>query len=110
MIASAIDVSLEQVEVWIIDTIRAGLIEGRLSQLSQSIAIHRASPVGKFGKEEWAFVAEKLSNWKTSIKEISDVLKASRENAQKEEEKLAKAKALQQQQQQQLQPQIAQSA
>lgn len=108
VIASAIDVSLEQVEFWIIDTIRAGLIEGRLSQLSQSIAIHRVTPVGKFGKEEWAFVAEKLANWKTSIKEISDVLKASRENAQKEEEKLAKAKALQQQQQ--LQPQIAQSA
>lgn len=56
------------------------------------MSLHRASPVGKFGAEEWAFVAEKLANWKSSLKEISDVLKVSRENAQKEEEKLAKAK------------------
>lgn len=95
VLAKASDVSTEEVEFWIIDAIRAGLIEGRLSQLSQSMSLHRASPVGKFGAEEWAFVAEKLANWKSSLKEISDVLKVSRENAQKEEEKLAKAKAQQ---------------
>lgn len=105
LIADAIEVPVEEVEFWIIDAIRAGLIEGRLSQLSQSISIHRASPVGKFGTEEWTFVAEKLSNWKSSIKDILDVLKVSRENAQREEEKLAKAKAQQVQQ-----AQVVQSA
>lgn len=107
VIADGIDVPLEDVEIWIIDTIRAGLIEGRLSQLKQSLSVHRVTPVGQFGPEEWQLISQKLTSWKSSLKDILDVLRSARENAQKEEEKLAKAKAQQQQHQQVAQAQSA---
>lgn len=90
--ANAIDVSIDEVEIWIIDAIRAGLIEGRLSQMSQSFALHGATPVGKFGPEEWKIVANKLDGWKAGLKDILEVLKNARETAAREEEKAAKNK------------------
>lgn len=93
--AQAIEVSVEEVEHWIIDAIRAGLIEGRLSQISQSFALHGATPVGQFGSQEWKLVASKLDSWKSSLKEILEVLKSARENAAKEDEKAAKNKQAQ---------------
>lgn len=92
LLADAIEVPADQVEVWIIDAIRAGLVEGRLSQINQSFAIHRATPVGSFGPEEWKLVASKLAGWKSGLKDIGDALKTARENAEKEE-KAAKNKA-----------------
>lgn len=95
--ASAIEISIDEIEVWIIDAIRAGLIEGRLSQMSQSFSVHRATPVGTFGIEEWKVVDTKLASWKSGLKDILNVLKNARENAERGEEKIKK----QQQQQQQ---------
>ncbi|KAF5095862.1 hypothetical protein DV451_004489 [Geotrichum candidum] len=103
--ASAIEVSIDEIEVWIIDAIRAGLIEGRLSQMSQSFSVHRATPVGTFGAEEWKFVDNKLASWRSGLKDILAVLKTARENAERGEEKMKKQQ--QQQQQQQQQPIVA---
>ncbi|CAN6597402.1 hypothetical protein TRVA0_001S04214 [Trichomonascus vanleenenianus] len=87
-IASALNIDKEEVEMWVIDAIRAGLVEGRLCQMEQQFDIHRASPVGKFGIEEWKLVQNRLDQWRTSLKEIAEVLRNSRENAQKEVTKL----------------------
>lgn len=92
VLSSAIEVSDDQIEVWIIDAIRAGLLEGRLSQMLQSFTLHRATPVGKFGTDEWKIVEGKLSDWKASLKDILEVLKNARESAEKEEEKASKQK------------------
>ena len=90
LFADTIELPVDEVEVWIIDAIRAGLIEGRLSQMSQSFSLHRATPVGQFGADEWKTVASKLTGWKSSLKDVLEVLKNARENAEKEEEKAAK--------------------
>lgn len=88
--ANAIDVPVEDVEMWVIDTIRAGLIEGRLSQITQSFALHGATPIGKFDADDWKAVSNKLEGWKSGLKDILEVLKTARENAAKDE--LAAAK------------------
>lgn len=80
-IASAIDVPEDDVELWVIDAIRAGLIEGRLSQMDRVLDVHRATPIGTFGIEEWKQVEKRLDDWKTSLKEILDVLGNTREDA-----------------------------
>lgn len=92
VLAASIDVPVEEIEVWIIDAIRSGLVEGRLSQMSQSFALHRATPVGKFGVEEWKLLDTKLDGWKAGLQDILGILKNARENAEKEEEKVSKGK------------------
>ncbi|KAJ5938274.1 Eukaryotic translation initiation factor [Penicillium verhagenii] len=42
-IASVSVFSASEVEMWVIDTIRAGLVEGKLSQLRQEFLVHRAT-------------------------------------------------------------------
>ncbi|ODQ68376.1 hypothetical protein NADFUDRAFT_81358 [Nadsonia fulvescens var. elongata DSM 6958] len=90
-IAESLEVPVDEVEVWVIDAIRAGLIEGRLSQISEILEIHRASAIGVFGVEQWKTVDAKLENWKTNLKDILDVVRNARENAKKE--KVAHVKA-----------------
>lgn len=94
--SKAIDIPEDEVEHWIIDAIRVGLIEGRLSQMSQSFSLHVATPVGKFGLEEWNTIAVKLDAWKAGLKDTLEILKNAREAAAKEEEKAAKNKQAQQ--------------
>lgn len=83
-IAKAIDVSIDSVELWVIDAIRAGFVEGRLSQIDQVFDIHRVTPIGKFGIEEWKQVEQRLEVWKQSLREVSEVMRNARESAQKE--------------------------
>lgn len=82
-IAKTLNVPEEEVELWVIDAIRAGLVEGRLSQTKQSFAIHRASPAGPLGPAEWKLVDERLSVWKNSLRDVLEVVKQARENANK---------------------------
>ncbi|KAA8913069.1 hypothetical protein TRICI_003271 [Trichomonascus ciferrii] len=104
-IAAAIQVPEEEVELWVIDAIRAGLVEGRLCQMEQRFDIHRATPIGKFGEEEWKEVSARLDKWKSSLREVYDVIRNARESAQKE--KANKLKQQQQQQQPPVQQQVA---
>ncbi|KAL8949765.1 MAG: hypothetical protein Q9183_007573, partial [Haloplaca sp. 2 TL-2023] len=42
-ITRALQIPSEDVEMWVIDVIRAGLVEGKLSQLNQTFLIHRST-------------------------------------------------------------------
>lgn len=71
-------------ELWVIDVIRAGLVEGKLSQLNQTFLIHRANS-RSFGREQWEEVSERLDVWKNSLREILQVIKTGREQAKLQE-------------------------
>ncbi|KAJ0267511.1 hypothetical protein COL922a_014896, partial [Colletotrichum nupharicola] len=58
-IASSLRVPQEEVEKWVIDTIRAGLVEGKLSQLRGEFLVHRAT-YRVFGEKQWAEVQGRL--------------------------------------------------
>lgn len=65
--------------MWVIDVIRAGLVEGKLSQLNQTFLIHRSS-YRVFGLDQWLEVSERLEVWKGTLRNIVEVVKAARED------------------------------
>lgn len=79
-ISRRLHVPSEEVEHWVIDVIRAGLVEGKLSQLNQTFLIHRAES-RTFGKAEWEQVADRLDVWRHSLRGILEVVKVAKEQA-----------------------------
>ena len=90
-IATALGVPVVDVEKWVIDTIRVGLVEGKLSQLRSEFLVHRAS-YRVFGERQWAEVQGRLMVWRRSLENVLGMLRLEREKYLRE---------LQQQQQQQ---------
>lgn len=80
-ISKALRIPSEDVEMWVIDVIRAGLVEGKLSQLNQTFLIHRSS-YRVFGLDQWLEVSERLEVWKGTLRNIVDVVRAARENVE----------------------------
>ncbi|KAF2454891.1 eukaryotic translation initiation factor 3 subunit M [Lineolata rhizophorae] len=77
-IAKALQIPKEDVEMWVIDVIRAGLVEGKLSQLNQTFLIHR-STYRVFGENQWREVASRLDMWRTSLIGVLGVIKNEKE-------------------------------
>jgi len=77
-IASALQIPTEDVEMWVIDTIRAGLIEGKLSQLKQEFLVQRAT-YRVFGEKQWAEIQGRLMVWRRSLESVLGVVRAERE-------------------------------
>lgn len=67
--------------MWVIDVIRARLVEGKLSQLNQTFLIHRSS-YRVFGLDQWLEVSERLEVWKNTLRNILDVVGAARESVE----------------------------
>ncbi len=72
-IAKGLQVPAEDVEMWVIDVIRAGLVEGKLSQLNQTFLIHR-STYRVFGDNQWREVASRLDLWRNSLQNVLTVI------------------------------------
>ena len=69
--------------MWLIDVIRAGLVEGKLSQARQELLVHR-SKYRTFGKAEWEELDSRLEDWKIALEQVlaSDQIAALREQEQ----------------------------
>ncbi|KAK3819906.1 MAG: hypothetical protein J3Q66DRAFT_335786 [Benniella sp.] len=72
-IAKALEVDEAEVELWVIDVIRAGLVEAKLNQVSRIVIISR-SIYRTFGTPQWQQLSQRLSGWKQSLAEILQVL------------------------------------
>ncbi|KAF9481875.1 PCI domain-containing protein [Pholiota conissans] len=72
-VAEALLVNSSEVEKWVIDVIRAGLVWGKLSQTTQSLHISRATS-RSFEKEQWQALEKRLLAWKTGLAEILEVV------------------------------------
>ncbi|KAA8642142.1 hypothetical protein EYZ11_011480 [Aspergillus tanneri] len=77
-IATALRVPADDVEKWVIDTIRAGLVEGKLSQLRSEFLVHRAT-YRVFGEKQWAEVQGRLMVWRRSLERVLGVVHSERE-------------------------------
>jgi len=82
-IASALQVPSEDVEMWVIDAIRAGLIEGKLSQLKQEFLVQRAT-YRVFGEKQWAEIQGRLMVWRRSLESVLTVVRNEREKFARE--------------------------
>ncbi|KAI9315157.1 hypothetical protein BX666DRAFT_1959766 [Dichotomocladium elegans] len=72
-IAKNLEISEDEVEMWVIDVIRAGLVEAKLNQLNKTVLVHR-SIYRVFGKEQWQQLSSRLNTWKESLNEILAVI------------------------------------
>ncbi|OQD71258.1 hypothetical protein PENPOL_c001G07775 [Penicillium polonicum] len=82
-IASALRVPASDAEMWVIDTIRAGLVEGRLSQLKSEFLVHRAT-YRVFGEKQWSEVQGRLMVWRRSLENVLSVIRSERERFARE--------------------------
>ncbi|KAI9819048.1 MAG: hypothetical protein M1832_004090 [Thelocarpon impressellum] len=80
-IAAALQIEEAEVEVWVIDVIRAGLVEGKLSQLGREFLVHR-STYRVFGERQWREVASRLETWRESLRGVLEVIRAEREHVE----------------------------
>jgi translation initiation factor 3 subunit M len=85
-ISRALKVPEEEVELWVIDVIRAGLVEGKLSQLNQTFLIHR-STYRVFGEKQWTEVSGRLETWRNSLEGVLGVIRQEREKMIREKER-----------------------
>ncbi|KAF9898034.1 hypothetical protein BX616_004584, partial [Lobosporangium transversale] len=72
-IAKALEVDEAEVELWVIDVIRAGLVEAKLNQVSRVVVISR-SIYRTFGQPQWQQLSQRLNGWKQSLQEILQVI------------------------------------
>lgn len=84
-IANALRIPAEDVEMWVIDVIRAGLVEGKLSQQNQTFLIHR-STYRVFGENQWREVASRLDMWRNSLTGVLQVIAQEKERFIQEKE------------------------
>lgn len=85
-IAKALQIPLEDVERWVIDVIRAGLVEGKLSQQKQVFLVHRTT-YRVFGEKQWREVATRLDQWKESLVGVKEVISRERQQAENQKER-----------------------
>ncbi|KAJ7437096.1 hypothetical protein B0H11DRAFT_1754064 [Mycena galericulata] len=76
-VAEALQVAPSEVEKWVIDVIRAGLLSGKLSQTSQSLHITR-STARTFEREQWEALEKRLVAWKAGLAGVLEVVAAAR--------------------------------
>ncbi|KAJ6561531.1 PCI domain-containing protein [Mycena vulgaris] len=76
-VAEALEVESSEVEKWVIDVIRAGLLSGKLSQTSQSLHITR-STARTFEREQWEALEKRLVAWKAGLAGVLEVAATAR--------------------------------
>ncbi|EMC91502.1 hypothetical protein BAUCODRAFT_80053 [Baudoinia panamericana UAMH 10762] len=73
-ISRQLQIPAEETESWVIDCIRSGLVEGKLSQQRQEFLIHRATQ-RVFGEKQWREVASRLETWRSSLVNVLAVIR-----------------------------------
>lgn len=85
-ISKALQIPTEEVETWVIDVIRAGLVEGKLSQQKQVFLVHKTT-YRVFGEKQWRELATRVENWKIALKSIKENISRERQAAESQKER-----------------------
>ncbi|KAJ1569634.1 hypothetical protein HK405_012554, partial [Cladochytrium tenue] len=72
-VAESLNIPESDVEMWIIDGIRAGLIDGKMNQLKRAVIVSR-STYRVFGEQHWSLLSAKLDGWRSNLREVLQVL------------------------------------
>ncbi|KAJ3320840.1 hypothetical protein HDU76_000220 [Blyttiomyces sp. JEL0837] len=73
VVAEALEIPESEVEIWVIDGIRAELIEGKMNQLKKAVLVSRSTH-RVFSKKQWGDLSDRLGEWKSNLKELLQVL------------------------------------
>ncbi|KAG5972660.1 hypothetical protein E4U58_006269 [Claviceps cyperi] len=85
-IAKALQIPQEHVEMWAIDVIRAGLVEGKLSQQQQKFLVHKVT-YRVFGQKQYQELSTRVDHWRATLQTILDVLRQEQANARSQKER-----------------------
>ncbi|KAM0519965.1 hypothetical protein ACHAPE_003237 [Trichoderma viride] len=88
-ITKALQIPQEEIETWAIDVIRAGLVEGKLSQQRQMFLVHKVT-YRVFGQKQYQELATRVDHWRSTLQNVLVVLQQEQANA-----KAAKAREAQ---------------
>ncbi len=84
-ISKALRIPAEDVEMWVIDCIRCGLVEGKLSQQREEFLVHRSTH-RTFGEKQWREIASRLETWRASLTNVLVVVRQQKEEFIREKE------------------------
>ncbi|KAI1127940.1 PCI-domain-containing protein [Nemania abortiva] len=73
-IAEALQIPMEEVELWIIDVIRAQLVEGRMSQQKKVFLVHRTT-YRVFGEKQWRQLGDLVDTWRDTLAKVATTLR-----------------------------------
>ena len=85
-IAKALQVPQEEVEMWAIDVIRAGLLEGKLSQQRGMFLVHKVT-YRVFGQKQYRELATRVDHWRTTLQGVLGVLRQEQVNAKTQKDR-----------------------
>lgn len=85
-IAKALQIPEEDVEMWAIDVIRAGLVEGKLSQQRGVFLVHKVT-YRVFGTKQYQELATRVDHWRTTLQGVLGVLRQEQANAKTQKER-----------------------
>ncbi|KAI1638569.1 hypothetical protein F4809DRAFT_649196 [Biscogniauxia mediterranea] len=80
-IAKALQIPSEEVEMWTIDVVRAGLVEGRLSQLKKVFLVHRTT-YRVFGEKQWRELGDRVDGWRATLRNVITALRREQANVE----------------------------
>lgn len=73
VIQKALDIPEDDVELWILEVVRAGLIDAKMNQLEKIVIVNRATP-RQFSENEWKKLDTRIDAWKNNLKEVLKVI------------------------------------
>ncbi|KAI0818135.1 hypothetical protein GGR55DRAFT_59820 [Xylaria sp. FL0064] len=73
-IAEALQIPNDVVELWIIDVIRAQLVEGRMSQQKKVFLVHRTT-YRVFGEKQWRQLGDLVDTWRDTLSKVAATLR-----------------------------------
>lgn len=87
-ICKALQIPAEEVEKWTIDVVRAGLVEGKLSQQRQMFLVHKVT-YRVFGQKQYQELATRVDHWRSTLNNVLGVLRQEQVNAKTAKEREA---------------------
>lgn len=85
-ITKALQIPSEEIERWAIDVIRAGLVEGKLSQQRQLFLVHKVT-YRVFGQKQYQELATRVDHWRSTLQNVLSVLQQEQANAKAQKER-----------------------
>mmetsp|Transcript_69247 Transcript_69247/g.166050 ORF Transcript_69247/g.166050 Transcript_69247/m.166050 type:complete len:421 (-) Transcript_69247:70-1332(-) len=79
-VASILEESEDNVERWVVRALSEGVIDGRIDQLNNKVLVKSAFQ-RKFGKEEWAFLDAKLTQWTDNLQNVIKLIEEQKKNS-----------------------------
>ncbi|CAJ2501498.1 Uu.00g043510.m01.CDS01 [Anthostomella pinea] len=80
-IAKALQIPDSKVELWAIDVIRSGQVEGRMSQQKRVFLVHRTT-YRVFGEKQWRQLGDIIDSWKESVNNVITMLRKEQANVE----------------------------